>query len=402
MAAAGICLAAEAGWTLAASLGLTAILIASEPVFAAIRLVGAAYLVYLGGHSIWLAVRSERDLDRPAGPGAAGLAPGRALRQGAISNLGNPKMAIFFSSLLPQFVAAGSSTFTAMLLLGLIFVSMTLASLCVYAAVVARAGNVLRRPRIRRAFDAVMGTILVVFGSGSPRSGPEAGRPPPLTRHNRDQWSPGTCRSPLAATTPHASRSTQRAAASRLTRDPADEVTGMTKSARARHEAGMRFTITTGSGHELAVDDAEGDSAPRPAELLLAAQAGCTAIDVASMLAKKGQSFGSYGVSVSGDQRRDRHPHVFERIEIVHEFDGADLDVQAVRRAIELSATRYCTASAMFSAGPAEIHHRYVVRRGDGRPDEAGEAVVTGPDEDVDAIGERSHATQAVLAGATR
>ncbi len=163
----------------------------------------------------------------------------------------------------------------------------------------------------------------------------------------------------------------------------------MIKSVRARHEAGMRFAITTGSGHTLAIDDAEGDSAARPAELLLAAQAGCTALDVASILAKKRQPFASYEVSVTGEQREDRHPHVYVRIEIVHEFEGPDLDVAAVRRAIELSATRYCTASAMFSAGPAEIHHSYLVRRGAGLPDESGEVVVTGPGEDPDALGER-------------
>ena len=174
----------------------------------------------------------------------------------------------------------------------------------------------------------------------------------------------------------------------------------MFKSVRARQEAGMRFTITTGSGHNLAIDDAEGDSAPRPAELLLAAQAGCTALDVASILVKKRQAFDAYEVSVTGEQREDRHPHVFRRIEIVHEFDGADLDVASVRRAIELSATRYCTASAMFSAGPAEIHHRYLVRRGIGRPVEDGEVVVTGPGDDPDALGQRwQTATGAVAIG---
>ena len=173
----------------------------------------------------------------------------------------------------------------------------------------------------------------------------------------------------------------------------------MLKSVRARHEVGSRFQITTGSGHALAVDDAEGDSAPRPAELLLAAQAGCAALDVASILAKKRQSFASYEVSVSGDQREDRHPHVYQRIDIVHEFEAGDLDVAAVRRAIELSATRYCTASAMFSAGPAEIHHRYLVRWADGRHDEAGEVVVTGPGEDPDALGQRQRSAVPAAAG---
>jgi putative redox protein len=161
------------------------------------------------------------------------------------------------------------------------------------------------------------------------------------------------------------------------------------KQVKARHEAGLRFTITTGSGHTLAVDDAEGDSAPRPAELLLAAQAGCTALDVASILAKKRQSFDAYEVSVTGRQRDEPHPHVFERIDVVHEFVGAAIDVAAIRRAIELSATRYCTATAMLSAGPAQIHHRYVVHRPDGQPDEAAEVVVTGPFEDPDALGRR-------------
>ena len=172
----------------------------------------------------------------------------------------------------------------------------------------------------------------------------------------------------------------------------------MIKSVRARRESGVRFVITTGSGHTLAIDDAEGDSAPRPAELLLAAQAGCTALDVASILAKKRQSFVSYEVVVTGDQREDRHPHIYERIDIVHEFESSDLDVEAVRRSIELSATRYCTASAMFSAGPAEIHHRYLVRRGEGRPDEGGEVVVTGPGADPDTLGERRATSNAVVA----
>jgi threonine/homoserine/homoserine lactone efflux protein len=152
-------------WTLAASLGLTAVLVASDFAFAAIRLIGAVYLIYLGAHSLWIAIRPGRPEDRRAGSRGIGITPRRALRQGVLSNLGNPKMAIFFSSLLPQFVAPGSSTFAAMLVLGLVFVSMTLAWLSIYAAAIARAGHVLRRPRVRRAFDAAMGAILVAFGA---------------------------------------------------------------------------------------------------------------------------------------------------------------------------------------------------------------------------------------------
>jgi putative redox protein len=170
----------------------------------------------------------------------------------------------------------------------------------------------------------------------------------------------------------------------------------MLKTARARLAGtGMRFEIQTGSGHTVTVDDVAGDAGPRPAELLMVAQAGCTGMDVASILAKKRQSFDAYQVEVVGEQRDDPHPHVFRRIDIVHELTGADLDEVAVRRAIELSAKRYCTAAAMFAAGPAAVHHRYRIRRGDVRPDEEGEVVVTGPGEDVDALGQ----VQAELVG---
>jgi putative redox protein len=154
----------------------------------------------------------------------------------------------------------------------------------------------------------------------------------------------------------------------------------MLKTAIAHHTGpGLRFTISTGGGHQLAVDDAGGDTAPRPVELLLAAQAGCTGMDVASILTRMRQVPRSYYVTVAGLQREDPHPHIFRRIVVTHELAGEELDVGAVRRAIELSATRYCTAAAMLAAGPTEIHHRYLIRRGDGRPDEAGEVAVTGP-----------------------
>ena len=153
----------------------------------------------------------------------------------------------------------------------------------------------------------------------------------------------------------------------------------MIKTARAHHAGrGLRFAIRTGSGHDLVVDDAAGDTGPRPAELLLAAQAGCAAFDVASILAKKRQPVTAYDVVVTGEQRDDPHPHVFQRIVVLHELWGPGLETAAVRRSIELSATRYCTANAMLSAGPAEIHHRYAIHR-DGASTETGEVVVTGP-----------------------
>ena len=160
--AAGVC-SGQAVWTLGASLGLTALLLASETVFMVVRLAGAAYLIYLGAHSLWSAVRATGHLRDERVVGMR-LEPAKALRQGAVSNLGNPKMAIFFSSLLPQFVAPGPMSFAGMLGLGLVFVSMTFAWLTLYALVVERFGTVLRRGPVRRALDALTGAILVAFG----------------------------------------------------------------------------------------------------------------------------------------------------------------------------------------------------------------------------------------------
>ena len=150
--------AGQAVWTLATSVGLAAVIAASEPLFRAVKLAGAAYLVFLGLQSLVHAARTrsvehERDTRR--------VAARRAARQGLLSNLANPKMAVFFTSLLPQF---GGESFGALLALGLVFCAMTFAWLAAYAVVVARAGDVLRRPRVRRALDAALGAVLVAFG----------------------------------------------------------------------------------------------------------------------------------------------------------------------------------------------------------------------------------------------
>ena len=148
----------QAVWALATSVGLAALIVAFEPAFVTLKLVGAAFLVYLGAQALLAAIRGthvERQED--GGP----LTSGSAFRQGVLSNLGNPKMAVFFTSLLPQF---GAESFGGLLALGLVFCTMTFVWLCGYAFVVARVGDVLRRPVVRRVFDAVLGTVLVALG----------------------------------------------------------------------------------------------------------------------------------------------------------------------------------------------------------------------------------------------
>jgi len=153
----------QAVWAVAASAGLAAVIVASEPVFRALQLLGGAYLVYLGAHALYravtrrapCAVESER----------SGLSRRAAFRQGVLSNLANPKMAVFFTGLLPSFAGSGGDpAFASMLGLGLLFCLLTLAWLAGYALAVDRAAGILMRPRVRRLLDAVTGLALVALG----------------------------------------------------------------------------------------------------------------------------------------------------------------------------------------------------------------------------------------------
>lgn len=152
----------QAVWTLAASAGVAALLRASASAFTALRVAGAAYLVYLGVESLRRAWRSGGE--PAAAASRRGLASRKAFRQGLLSNLGNPKMAVFFVSLLPQLAGGGGGSFAALLGLGLLFCGLTLAWLSAYAVAVARAGDVLRRSAIRRGLDAASGAVLVALG----------------------------------------------------------------------------------------------------------------------------------------------------------------------------------------------------------------------------------------------
>ena len=142
----------QAIWALATSAGIAAVLQAS-PAFEAVKLAGAAYLIWLGLQTIFRRSGEHR---------AAPPRPGTSFRQGVVSNLGNPKMAIFFTSLLPQF--APHPAFGALFVLGLAFSAMTFTWLTGYAFAVAKAGDFLRRTRIRQALDRVTGAVLIALG----------------------------------------------------------------------------------------------------------------------------------------------------------------------------------------------------------------------------------------------
>lgn len=153
-------------WVSITALGLAALLHASHDAYLALKIAGAAYLVWLGVQS-FRSRSTEVPVDAPV-PGPGG--PGRGERRtsgfgaGLATNLLNPKIGVMFVALLPGFVPSGASVATTSLLLGGIYITET----AVYVAVlIALSGPVVRwmsEPRIRRRLDRLMGTVFVAFG----------------------------------------------------------------------------------------------------------------------------------------------------------------------------------------------------------------------------------------------
>jgi putative redox protein len=139
---------------------------------------------------------------------------------------------------------------------------------------------------------------------------------------------------------------------------------------------GLRFVGRVGSGHAIVLDNTEGDTGARPAELVPLALAGCTAMDVISILRKKRQTVTRYEVGTTAVQS-DEHPNEFRRIDVVHVVEG-DVEVDALARAIELSATKYCSVGSTLATGVTEIHHTYELRTPDGA-ESTGLVIVMGP-----------------------
>lgn len=110
-------------------------------------------------------------------------------------------------------------------------------------------------------------------------------------------------------------------------------------------EHGRQFIGESGSGHEVVMDDAEGNTGAKPIELALLALGGCTAFDVVTILRKMRQHVTGYEVELQAEQRADP-PTVFTRVTIKHKLHGT-IESEALRKAIQLSESKYCSVSAM-------------------------------------------------------
>ena len=124
---------------------------------------------------------------------------------------------------------------------------------------------------------------------------------------------------------------------------------------------GMNFTGTSNSGFAIPLDSDSSvggtNNGLRPLELMAISLAGCTAMDVISILRKKQQDITGFEVLVNADQRSE-HPHVFTQAVITYRVTGRKVDVAALLRAIELSATKYCPAQSMLAKSfPMELSY---------------------------------------------
>ena len=136
------------------------------------------------------------------------------------------------------------------------------------------------------------------------------------------------------------------------------------ETASATLASGMHF-VGEIDGFRMDLDAEEtvggGGAGPQPHRLLLQALVGCTAMDVISILRKKRQQVSGLSVEVQG-YRADQHPRVYTQIEVLYRVRGQNVDPQAVARAIELSATRYCPVIAMLGK-VAEVRTRYEIEK---------------------------------------
>lgn len=123
----------------------------------------------------------------------------------------------------------------------------------------------------------------------------------------------------------------------------------MTDLTTVRWNDGMRFDVAV-EGHSIVVDAAKEfggvEAGPKPKTLILVALAGCTGMDVVSILKKMRMSWSSFELEVSGELTSE-HPKVYESIHVLYRFSGDALDRKKIDRAIELSQTSYCGVTAM-------------------------------------------------------
>ncbi|MFE5501178.1 LysE family translocator [Amycolatopsis japonica] len=150
----------------AAALGVSTALLHSSVAFTVLKLVGAAYLVYLGAQALWKSWKTEPESEKPGADSGEPVTgrPSRIFRQAFLSNVLNPKAALFFVSVLPQFIDRDAAVAPQVLLLGGLDIALGVLWWGLFVMLTARLSGLMRRSGPRRVLDRVTGTALVGLG----------------------------------------------------------------------------------------------------------------------------------------------------------------------------------------------------------------------------------------------
>lgn len=149
--------------TSAAVLGLSAILVKSALLFSVFKYIGAIYLIYLGVKTLWSMKKKEEAAGVESNTKTS-FANTSCFKQGFLTNILNPKVAVFFLTFLPQFVGGGSNTFIPFLLMGITYTVLTAIWFILYVYFINKISAFMKKPKTQNMIEGITGTILIGFG----------------------------------------------------------------------------------------------------------------------------------------------------------------------------------------------------------------------------------------------
>lgn len=152
--------------TCAAVIGLSAIIVKSAYIFAVLKYVGAVYLCYLGIKTLWTlrTIRTQSPVVDDVGSIEHKYSHQSCFKQGFLTNVTNPKVAVFFLTFLPQFVVGNSGTFFPFLIMGLIYTALTMLWFIFYVYLLDRISAFMKKPSTKAVIEGLTGAILIAFG----------------------------------------------------------------------------------------------------------------------------------------------------------------------------------------------------------------------------------------------
>ncbi|KOS66387.1 amino acid transporter LysE [Lysinibacillus contaminans] len=152
--------------TLAAVIGLSAIIVKSAYVFAILKYVGAVYLCYLGIKTLWAlkSLSTERVEENDEALPDNKYDSHSCFKQGFLTNITNPKVAVFFLTFLPQFVDGTVNTFLPFLMMGIMYTALTAMWFIFYVYLLDKISAFMKKPKTKTVIEGLTGTILIGFG----------------------------------------------------------------------------------------------------------------------------------------------------------------------------------------------------------------------------------------------